>query len=51
MPYSGVMFGDFAIGSVTNTLTWSLHKSKRPVRSIESTDILADAGKVFNKVF
>ena len=48
---AGLLIGEFQEGSVWHTLSWSSHKSKRPVKSIGAAEILAageaiDEGKV-----
>eukprot|EP00171_Calliarthron_tuberculosum_P022021 IDg22021t1 len=53
---SGLLIGDLQMGSIFHTLSWTSHKSKRPVRSIGSAEIIAaggaiDEGKLIAKAF
>lgn len=52
----GLLIGDLKSGSVFHTISWSSHKSKRPVKSIGAAEILAagaaiDEGKLVRKAF
>lgn len=38
---AGLLTGDFELGSIFHVLSWSLHKSKRPLKSIRAAEILA----------
>lgn len=44
---SGILFGDMKIGSIYYTLSWYSHKSKRPIKSIGSAEIL-EAGEAID---
>ncbi|PXF44742.1 hypothetical protein BWQ96_05501 [Gracilariopsis chorda] len=51
-----MLFGDLSLGSVIHTISWSSHKSRRPVKSIGSAEILAageaiDEGKLLAKAY
>ena len=51
---AGLLFGIFESDSVFHTLSWSSHKSQRPVQSVTSAETLAageaiDEGKVLVK--
>ncbi len=53
---SGLLFGNFASGSVFHVLSWSSRKSRRPVKSIASAETSAageaiDEGKVIVRAF
>eukprot|EP00178_Gracilaria_changii_P027963 TRINITY_DN936_c0_g2_i2.p1 TRINITY_DN936_c0_g2~~TRINITY_DN936_c0_g2_i2.p1 ORF type:complete len:399 (+),score=36.11 TRINITY_DN936_c0_g2_i2:473-1669(+) len=53
---AGLMFGKFEEGSVFHPISWSSHKSRRPVKSIGSAETLAageaiDKGKVLTNAF
>ncbi len=38
---AGLLIGNFSISSVFHTLAWGSQKSKRPVKSVASAEILA----------
>eukprot|EP00171_Calliarthron_tuberculosum_P001315 IDg1315t1 len=44
----GLLFGDMKCGSIFHTISWVSHKSKRPVKSIGSAEILA-AGEAIDE--
>lgn len=53
---SDFLFGDIAEGSTFHALSWTSRKSKRPVKSVASAEILAagepvDEGKLLRKAF
>lgn len=53
---AGLLIGDLSKGSVYHTLSWTSHKSKRPVKSIASAEILAvgeaiDEGKIIARSY
>lgn len=45
---AGLLFEEFQASSVWHTLSWSSHKSKRPVKSIGAAEILA-AGEAIDE--
>lgn len=45
---AGLSIGDFKLGSIFHVLSWSSHKSKRPVKSIGASEILA-AGEAIDE--
>lgn len=45
---AGLLIGQFNIGSIYHTLSWSSRKSKRPVKSIGAAEILA-AGEAIDE--
>jgi len=45
---AGLLIGEFGSGSVFHTLSWTSHKSKRPVKSIGADEILA-AGEAIDE--
>eukprot|EP00178_Gracilaria_changii_P001336 TRINITY_DN1187_c0_g1_i1.p1 TRINITY_DN1187_c0_g1~~TRINITY_DN1187_c0_g1_i1.p1 ORF type:complete len:639 (-),score=88.06 TRINITY_DN1187_c0_g1_i1:5196-7112(-) len=53
---AGLLFGEFETNSVFHPVSWSSHKSRRPVKSIGSAEVLAagcaiDEGKVLKRAF
>ena len=53
---AGLLFGRLEKGSTFHALSWASHKSKRPVKSIASAEILAvgeaiDEGKILAKAY
>ncbi|PXF41499.1 hypothetical protein BWQ96_08781 [Gracilariopsis chorda] len=53
---AGMLFGDLSLDSVFHTMSWSSHKSRRPVKSIGSAEILTsgeaiEEGKVLAKAY
>lgn len=53
---AGLLNGPFAVESIFHTLSWSSHKSRRPVKSIGAAEILAageaiDEGKVLANAY
>lgn len=53
---AGLLIGDLSKGSIFHTISWTSHKSRRPVKSIGTAETLAagegiDEGKVIAKTF